>query len=59
VIARRKWFPPKRRTSDVRLASAPVEAFLALLAGVEFAWMRLGLSLPAGSSVFIVARKKS
>jgi SAM-dependent methyltransferase len=58
VIARRKLFPPKQPTSDVGLAPPPVEAFLSLLAWIEFNWMRLGLPLPAGSSVFMVARKK-
>lgn len=58
VIARRKIFPPKQPTSDVELSAAPVEAFLGFLARVEFAWMKLGLPLPAGSSVFIVARKR-
>jgi ubiquinone/menaquinone biosynthesis C-methylase UbiE len=59
VIARRKLFPPKQPTSDVQLGPAPVEAFLAFLAWLEFTWMRLGLPLPAGSSVFVVARKRA
>lgn len=58
VILRRKIFPPRQPGSDVGLTAAPVEAFLSFLAWLESRWMRLGLSLPAGSSVFIVARKR-
>jgi len=59
VVARRKLFPPKQPASDVQLSAAPVEAFLSFLAEVEFTWMKCGLPLPAGSSVFVVARKKA
>ncbi len=57
VVLRRKVFPPKQPTSDVELSSAPVEALLSLAAWLEFVWMKCGLPLPAGSSVFVVGRK--
>lgn len=57
VVARRKWFPPRQPTSDVRLYPAPVEAVFSAMAWTEHAWMRLGWPLPAGSSVFVAAVK--
>lgn len=58
VVARRKLFPPRAPTSDVALSSAPVEAALGALAAVESGWQRCGLASPAGSSVFIVGRRR-
>lgn len=57
VVARRKIFPPPRPTSDVELASAPVEAFLSFLAWLEYGWMKCRLPLPAGSTVFVAGVK--
>lgn len=58
VAARRKLFPPAVPTSDVELQPAPVEALLGGLAALEQAWMGRGLTLPAGSSVFVAGVKK-
>lgn len=58
VVLRRKIFPPKQPTSDVQLFPWPVEQVFSAMAWLEHAWMRCGLPLPAGSSVFVVARKK-
>lgn len=57
IAARRKLFRPAQPTSDVRLYPAPVEALFAAMAAVEFAWLRRGLTLPVGSSVFVAGRR--
>ena len=57
VVLRRKMFPPKQPTSDVQLFPWPVEAVFSAMAWLEHTWMRSGLPLPAGSSVFIVGVK--
>ena len=57
IAARRKLFRPANPTSDVQLYPAPVEAGFAGLAGVEFAWQRLGWASPVGSSVFVAGRR--
>ncbi len=57
LIGRRKIFRPRNPTSDVRLYPAPVEAVLRGVTWVEHAWTRRGWRLPAGSSVFVAARK--
>jgi len=57
VVARRKLFPPKQPTSDVQLFPWPIEAAFSGMAWLEHAWMRCGLPLPAGSSVFVVGVK--
>lgn len=59
VAARRKLFPPARPTSDVQIYPAAIEAGFAGAAWLEHGWMRAGLPLMAGSSVFVVARKGS
>jgi SAM-dependent methyltransferase len=57
IAARRKIFPPANPTSDVRLYPKPIELAFAGMAAVERAWISWGLTLPLGSSVFIVARR--
>jgi SAM-dependent methyltransferase len=57
VVAKRKLFSSPRDTSDVRLASAPVEASLNGLASMERAWLRLGGQWAWGSSVLVRARR--
>jgi SAM-dependent methyltransferase len=57
IVARRKLFRPANPTSDVRLYPAPIEAVFSGMARLEFAWMGLGVPVPAGSSVFLAARK--
>jgi len=57
VVLRRKIFPPKQPTSDVQLFPWPIEQAFSAMAWLEHAWMRCGLPLPAGSSVFIVGVK--
>lgn len=57
IIIRRKLLPaPKDGTSDVREYSAPVSAILRALLGIERLWLKTGLTLPFGTSVFVVAR---
>lgn len=58
VVARRKLFRPGTPTSDVCLYPAPVEAVFAGLARAEQAWTGRGWPLPAGSSVFVAARRR-
>ena len=58
VVARRKIFRPASPTSDVQLYPAPIEWMFTGLARVEHLWTNLGLSLPVGSSVFVVARRR-
>jgi len=58
IVARRKLFPPRRPTSDVQIFPAPIEALFASMAWLEQAWLRRGWPLPAGSSVFVVGRKR-
>ncbi len=57
IAARRKLFPPRQPTSDVRLYPAPVEAAFAGLAALEAAWQLAGAPSPAGSSVFVAGRR--
>ncbi len=57
AIVRRKLFPPRRPTSDVALLPAPIETCFSALAWLEFQWTARGGRLPAGLSVFVVARK--
>lgn len=57
VVLRRKVFPPREPTSDVRLYPRPVEWGFLLMARVEHAVLRIGLRLPFGSSVLVVARR--
>jgi len=58
IAARRKLFPPARPTSDVALYPAPIEAGFNGLASLEAAWLRTGGTLAAGSSVFVVGRRR-
>lgn len=58
IWARRKLFRPTHPTSDVQLYPAPIEMLFAAMAAVEFGWQRLGLASPAGSSVFVVGRRR-
>jgi ubiquinone/menaquinone biosynthesis C-methylase UbiE len=57
IIARRKVLPPKAATSDVMIYSPLTETTFALMAQIEHAWLRFGLSLPTGCSVFLAASK--
>jgi ubiquinone/menaquinone biosynthesis C-methylase UbiE len=57
LIARRKLFKPANPTSDVHLYPAPVEAVFRGMGWLERQWIGRGWPLPAGSSVFVVARK--
>jgi hypothetical protein len=57
IWLRRKLFKPAAPTSDVRLYPAPLETMFAGMAAVEYAWTNSGMSLPVGSSVFVVGRK--
>ena len=57
AVLRRKIFPPARSTSDVKLYPAPVEAMFNGLMALERAWLRLGATMPFGSSILTVAGK--
>ncbi len=57
IVLRRKVFPPRSPTSDVKLYPAWVEAVFRAMAWIEFAWMRCSWPLAFGSSVFVVGRK--
>jgi len=57
VIIRRKLMPPPPSGSDVRLYGPPIEAAFAAMMAAERALMRLGFTLPFGSSILAVARK--
>jgi SAM-dependent methyltransferase len=57
IFARRKLFPPANPTSDVKAYSPAVEGFCGAMASLEYSSIRRGLSLPAGTSVFVAATK--
>ena len=57
IFARRKIFVPRHPTSDVKLYPPLVDAFCASMAAMEHLLLRIGINLPVGNSVFIVARK--
>lgn len=57
IVARRKIFPPKVPTSDVKPYSPMIDQLFSLLASAEHAWLRHKHSLPTGCSVFLAAYK--
>ena len=57
AVLRRKVFPPKSATSDVKLFPAPVEAGFNAVMAIEHAWLGAGGTLPFGNSVLTVAQK--
>jgi len=57
IFARRKIFVPRHPTSDVKPYPPLVDAFCGSMAALEYLLLRIGISLPVGNSVFIVARK--
>lgn len=57
VVVRRKLWPAPRGGSDVAVQPPAVEAIFRGLMDLEAAWLRRGRTLPAGSSIFAVARK--
>jgi SAM-dependent methyltransferase len=57
LVLRRKVFPPRDPTSDVRLYPAPLETMFGVMMNLEHAWLRAGWTLPYGSSVLAVGRK--
>jgi len=57
VVIRRKFLRPPAGGSDVRLYPRPVEALFGAMMAAERIWLRLGLRLPFGSSIFAVAFK--
>jgi SAM-dependent methyltransferase len=57
IFARRKIFVPRHPTSDVKLYPPLVDAFCASMAAMEHLFLRIGINLPVGNSVFIVVRK--
>lgn len=58
IIARRKLFVPADPSSDVKPYPSLIEATLGGLASLENSLLRRGIALPAGNSVFIVARRR-
>jgi len=60
IVVRRKFLPPPRDgSSDVREYSPLISAILRTLLATERLWLRTGLTLPFGTSVFVVARAAS
>jgi len=57
IFARRKIFVPRHPSSDVKPYPPLVDAFCGSMAALEHLLLRIGVKLPAGNSVFIVARK--
>jgi ubiquinone/menaquinone biosynthesis C-methylase UbiE len=57
IFARRKIFVPRHPTSDVKPYPPLIEAFCGSMAALEYLLLRIGIKLPVGNSVFIVARK--
>jgi ubiquinone/menaquinone biosynthesis C-methylase UbiE len=57
IFARRKIFVPRHPTSDVKPYPPLIEAFCGSMATLEHLLLRIGINLPVGNSVFIVARK--
>lgn len=57
IIVRRKLLPAPRAASDVRLYPRPVERMFDWAMSAEERWMTRVGPLPAGCSVFMVARK--
>lgn len=57
IIARRKLFPPRGPSSDVKPYSPFVDKLCGTMALLENAWIERGGSLPTGCSVFLAARK--
>jgi SAM-dependent methyltransferase len=57
AVLRRKVFPPRKPTSDMRLYPAVVEAGFNGLMALEHGWQAAGLRLPFGSSVLTVGQK--
>jgi len=57
VYLRRKFFPPKNATSDVKALPTALEWSLRGVMAAEHAWLELGFTWPFGLSLFAVARK--
>jgi SAM-dependent methyltransferase len=57
IFARRKIFVPSHPTSDVKPYPPLIDAFCGSMAAMEHLLLRIGIKLPVGNSVFIVARK--
>ncbi|MGH8019892.1 MAG: class I SAM-dependent methyltransferase [Opitutaceae bacterium] len=57
AVVRRKVFPRRDGSSDVKPPFAPVNAAFGALAALERAATRAGVRFPIGSSLFVVARR--
>lgn len=57
IFLRRKIFVPRHPSSDVKPYPALIDAFCGSMALLEHLMLRVGIMLPVGNSVFIVARK--
>ena len=57
IFARRKIFVPRHPTSDVKPYPPLIDAFCGSMAALENLLLRIGIKLPVGNSIFIVARK--
>ncbi len=57
IFARRKLFVPANPTSDVKPYPPLIESSFAAMAKLEYAALEQGITLPAGNSVFIAARR--
>jgi hypothetical protein len=57
IFARRKIFVPRHPSSDVKPYPPVVDAFCGSMAALECLMLHIGINLPMGNSVFVVARK--
>lgn len=57
IFLRRKIFVPRHPTSDVKPYPPLINAFCGSMAFLEHFLLRIGITLPAGNSVYIVACK--
>lgn len=57
AVLRRKIFPPKTPSSDVRLYPAPLEAMFRAMMAIEHSWLQAGGRFPFGSTALVVGQK--
>ena len=57
IFARRKIFVPRHPSSDMKPYSPLIDAFCGSMEALEYLLLRIGINLPVGNSLFIVARK--
>lgn len=58
IITRRKIFPPKMATSDVKSYSPFIDSVFSAIGILENSWIRIGGTFPTGCSVYLAATKR-